>query len=201
MSIAMRCLLAFAALGIAPVMAGNVQVQVVDAAGKPLPFAAVFLESPDARRQVKPLQNAEIAQINKQFDPHVLVIPVGTWVQFPNLDTVRHHVYSFSPAKTFDLKLYSGTAANPVMFDKPGIAVLGCNIHDNMIAWVVAVDSPYYGRTSKSGIASMVNVPAGRYRLRVWHPNMPVGAAPVDEPLLVGAADAVATTRLPDVTQ
>ena len=93
-------------------------------------------------------QGAEMAQKGKQFDPTVLVVPVGTSVGFPNRDTVRHHVYSFSPVKTFELKLYSGVPANPVVFDKIGIAVLGCNIHDAMTAWVVVVDTPYFGRST-----------------------------------------------------
>jgi hypothetical protein len=114
---------------------------------------------------------------------------------------VRHHVYSFSPAKTFELKLYTGTAANPVVFDKTGIAILGCNIHDNMTAWVVVVDTPYYGRTAKAGTVVLTNVPPGRYQLRVWHPDLAVGAAAADEALVVGSVDSTTTFRLSDVKQ
>jgi plastocyanin len=184
----------------APAFAATVQVQVQDGAGKALPDAAVFLESREARLLVKPMQGAEMAQANKQFDPRVLVVPLGTAVAFPNRDTVRHHVYSFSPAKTFELKLYAGVAANPVMFDRVGIAVLGCNIHDNMTAWVVVVDTPYYGRSPKSGLVALANVPAGTYRLRVWHPGLAVGAAATDQELVVGNTDNLTTYRLPGVS-
>ena len=180
--------------------AATVQVTVQDGNGKPLPEAVVYLESPQARAALKPAQGAEIAQVGKQFDPRVLVVPVGTSVAFPNRDTVRHHVYSFSPAKTFEIKLYAGTAASPVVFDKTGIGVLGCNIHDNMTAWVVIVDTPYYGRSAQAGTVVINNVPAGNYRLRVWHPGLPVGAPAADQALVVGAADNQTTFRLPGVS-
>ena len=183
-----------------PASAATVQVTVQDSNGRALPDAVVFLESREARIAVKPAQGAEMAQVNKQFDPRVLVVPMGTSVTFPNRDTVRHHVYSFSPAKNFELKLYAGTAANPVVFDKVGIAVLGCNIHDNMAAWVVVVDTPYYARSSASGTVSLANVPPGSYRLRVWHPGLAVGAPAADQALMVGATDSATTYRLAGVS-
>lgn len=180
-------------------IAATVQVQVTGGDGKPLADAVVFLESREARLAVRPASGIEMAQANRQFDPRVLVVPVGSSVEFPNRDTVRHHVYSFSPAKTFELKLYTGTPATPVVFDKTGVAVLGCNIHDNMAAWVVVVDTPYYGRTAAGGAVALANVPPGSYRLRVWHPGLPVGAPAADQALAVGAADTVATLRLSGV--
>jgi plastocyanin len=180
--------------------AGTVQVQVQDGAGKALADAVVFLESREARALAKPLQGAEMAQKAKQFEPTVLVVTAGTAVAFPNRDTVRHHVYSFSPNKTFELKLYSGVPANPVVFDKTGIAVLGCNIHDAMTGWVVVVDTPYFGRSSTSGALSLPQVPPGNYRLRVWHPALPVGAAAADQALVVTAADQVVNYRLSGVS-
>lgn len=188
------------ALALGPVLAATVQVQVQDGAGKNLPEAVVFLESREARLLAKPAPGEQMAQINKQFVPRVLVVPVGSSVQFPNHDTVRHHVYSFSVAKTFELKLYSGKEANPVVFDKTGIAVLGCNIHDNMAAWVVVVETPYYGRSAQAGTVVLNNVPAGAYRMRVWHPGLPVGAAATDQPLVVGPADTSTTVRLAGVS-
>jgi len=190
------CILAF---GVQAACAGNVQVLVQNSAGKPLADAVVFLESREARQAARPVPGSEMAQVSKQFDPRVLVVTAGTSVSFPNRDTVRHHVYSFSPTKTFELKLYTGTAASPVVFDKTGIAVLGCNIHDNMAAWVVVVDTPYYGRSAQPGIVAMGNVPAGNYRLRVWHPGLAVGAPAADQPLVVGATDLSMTFRLPGV--
>lgn len=187
-------------LAFGPVAAATVQVTVQDGSGKPLSDAVVFLESAQARAAMKPAQGAEIAQIAKQFDPRVLVVPVGTSVAFPNRDTVRHHVYSFSPAKTFELKLYTGTAASPVVFDKPGIAVLGCNIHDNMASWVVIVDTPYYGRSALAGTVVLNGVPAGNYRLRIWHPGLAMGAPAADQALVVGASDSQTTFRLTGVS-
>lgn len=182
-------------------IAATVQVQVLDGSGKPLADAVAFLESREARSASRPAQGAEMAQVGKQFDPKVLVIPVGTSVQFPNRDSVRHHVYSFSPAKPFELKLYTGTAANPVVFDKTGVAVLGCNIHDNMTAWVVVVDTPYFGRSAAPGKVVMANVPAGSYSLRVWHPALAPGASAHEQPLAVTNADATATVRMTGLTQ
>lgn len=150
--------------------------------GRPLAGAAVFLESAQARSQARPLAQAEMGQAGKQFVPQVLVVPVGTAVHFPNRDTVRHHVYSFSPVKKFELKLYIGTPATPVVFDRSGIAVLGCNIHDQMVGWIVVVETPYYAITDAQGRA-VIDAPPGRYRLRSWHPGLPVGAAAQDEAL------------------
>ncbi|QTN26465.1 methylamine utilization protein [Rhodoferax sp. AJA081-3] len=180
--------------------AATVAVQVQDGAGKPLPGAVVFLESREARQLAKPLAGAEIAQVGRQFVPRVLVVPAGTAVTFPNRDTVRHHVYSFSPNKQFELKLYTGTAANPVVFDKPGIAVLGCNIHDNMSAWVVVVETPFYASADPQGATSLRDVPAGNYRMRVWHPGLAVGAPAAEQALVVSATDVALTYRLGGVT-
>lgn len=179
--------------------AANVQVLVHDKSGRAVQDAIVFLESADAsraRQGAKPLAGIEIQQVGRQFEPRVTIVPQGTAIQFPNRDNVRHHVYSFSAAKNFELKLYSGTPANPVVFDKPGIAVLGCNIHDHMVAWVVVVDSPYYGKTVASGRVVLPQVPPGSYRLRAWHADLPVGAPALDRPLVVDASDASVTLRL-----
>ena len=182
------------ALGLAAgVQAATVQIEVQDAAGKPLGDAVVFLESAEARRQVRPMGALEMAQQKKQFLPEVLVVPVGSEVRFPNHDSVRHHVYSFSPAKKFELKLYSGTPANPVLFDRPGVVVLGCNIHDQMVGWILVVDTPYYAQTAAAtGKAQIDNVPAGSYRLRTWHTRLPVGAPALDQVLSVPVAGAAA---------
>ena len=156
--------------------AATVQVIVQDGAGKPLPGAVAFLESPEAKRLVRPLAGAEIVQQKLRFNPDVLVVPAGTAVRFPNHDTVRHHVYSFSPAKKFELKLYAGVPANPVLFDQPGVVVLGCNIHDQMVGWVLVMETPYYVQgTAPDGSLRLDNVPAGSYQLRVWHETLPVG--------------------------
>jgi len=169
--------------------AGNVRVRVQDGTGRSLADAVVFLESAAAKSLVKSASGSEIAQVGKQFVPSVTVVPVGSLVQFPNRDTVRHHVYSFSPAKTFELKLYTGTAASPVLFDRPGIVVLGCNIHDHMTAWVVVVETPYFGKSTEAGEVTLANVAPGSYKLRAWHTSLPVGAAALEQSLTVGATD------------
>ena len=179
-----------------PAAAGPVAVQVLDAAGKPLAGAVVFLESPAASAAVKPAAALEIAQASRQFIPRVTVVPKGTAVGFPNRDTVRHHVYSFSPTKKFEIKLYVGTPTEPVVFDQPGIAVLGCNIHDQMAAWVVVVDSPWYGQTGADGRLAWPAVPAGPYKLRTWHPALAVGATPAEQALRVDAGATQAAVTL-----
>ncbi|MCT8126156.1 methylamine utilization protein [Alishewanella sp. BS5-314] len=153
-------------------LAAGLQVQVIDEQGKPVAGAVVFLESAAASAAVKPVDDARIVQKDKTFIPDVLVIPRGTAVYFPNEDTVRHHVYSFSAIKPFEIKLYVGTPAAPVLFDQSGVAVLGCNIHDEMIAWVVALDTPYYSRSDQQGLSRLEQVPPGRYTLRVWHKDL-----------------------------
>lgn len=189
------CLLAGLVLTGHVAMAAGLQVQVQDKNGKPLPNAVVFLESAEAKSAAKPLKGIEVSQAAKQFSPAVTVVTTGTSVLFPNNDTVRHHVYSFSPAKTFDLKLYAGVPANPVVFDKSGIAVLGCNIHDNMVAWVVVVDTPYFGKTDAQGHLSL-DLPAGNYKLRTWHASLPTGAAAAEQGQAVGATNAPVVIKL-----
>jgi plastocyanin len=178
-------------------LAATLQVDLQDSSGKPLADAVVFLESRDAKAAAKPAMGIEVAQVGKQFAPQVNVVTVGTAVQFPNRDTVRHHVYSFSAIKNFELKLYVGTPAAPVVFDKPGIAVLGCNIHDAMTAWIVVVETPYYGRSALGGHVTLENVPPGSYRLRAWHPSLPVGAPAIDQALSLAPAGGSSTLKLP----
>ena len=124
--------------------------------------------------------SALIDQIHKQFVPQVSVIRTGTAVRFPNSDRIRHQVYSFSPPRVFNLKLYAGTEAPPVVFDHAGLVVLGCNIHDSMAAFVAVVDTPYFGRTDAAGRLRL-DAPAGHYRLRLWHPGLaqPIAPRPV----------------------
>jgi plastocyanin len=123
--------------------------------------------------------SAIIDQVNKKFVPHVSIVRTGTAVTFPNSDNIRHQVYSFSDAKNFTLKLYAGSPKQEVTFDKPGLVVLGCNIHDTMVAFVGVVDTPFFGRVSDAGSVSL-NLPAGRYKMRVWNPAL-AGVAPARE--------------------
>lgn len=174
----------------------TVQVQVQEAGGTPLGGAVVFLDSPEAAKAARPLSGAEMVQQSKAFVPEVLVVTRGTAVNFPNRDTVRHHVYSFSSTKQFELKLYTGTPANPVLFDRSGVAILGCNIHDEMVGWIVVVDTPHFGTSTASGQVRFDNVPAGQYTLRAWHPRLPVGAEARAIALKVGDGSNVTTVTL-----
>jgi plastocyanin len=121
--------------------------------------------------------SAVIDQVHKSFVPRVSVIRAGTAVYFPNSDRIRHQVYSLSPARSFNLKLYAGSAAPPVTFGQAGLVVLGCNIHDSMVGFVAVVDTPYFGRTGPDGRVR-IEAPAGRYRLRLWHPELAAAIAP-----------------------
>lgn len=176
--------------------AGSLRVQVLDSTGKPLEGAVVSLVSDAARRAVRPLPEQEISQENKQFVPAVRVVTVGTLVRFPNRDSVRHHVYSFSPAKKFEIKLYAGTPAAPVLFDQPGVAVLGCNIHDQMVGWVVVLDTPYFAQTDAQGQALLEGMPAGAHQLRAWHARLPVDVTPPQQAIALTEGDSTATVRL-----
>jgi plastocyanin len=151
------------------VLALEVTAMVTDVNGKVLNEAVVYLEDSKPSTIGAGSVKADIEQKSKQFNPLVTVIQTGSSVNFPNKDSVRHHVYSFSPAKKFELKLYSGVPANPVVFDKAGTVVLGCNIHDAMLAFVYIVDTPYFGKTDKSGLIKISNIPDGSYLLKAWH--------------------------------
>lgn len=147
-----------------------VEAQVLTPAGQPVADAAVVLETL-APQRARGRTTAAIEQRGKEFIPYVTVVQTGTAVDFPNNDTIRHHVYSFSPPKHFEIKLYAGKPSQPVVFDQPGEIALGCNIHDWMEAYVLVVDTPYFAKTGSDGRAAIANVPPGRYRLRLWHPQ------------------------------
>jgi len=150
-----------------PALAVPVTVQLRDAAGQPVADAAVAVEI-KGRAAKTTTAKAEMGQRDRQFTPQLLIVQTGTAVNFPNFDTVRHHVYSFSPTKVIDIKLYSGTPAEPIVFDKPGVATLGCNIHDRMSAHVVVVDTPLFARTDAKGQATF-DLPAGEHAVKAWH--------------------------------
>lgn len=159
-------------------------VQVHNGAGDPLSDAVVAVQLNGQAARTGPQTAAQMAQRARQFEPHVLVVQTGTAVSFPNFDTVRHHVYSFSATRTFDIKLYTGTPANPVVFDSPGVATLGCNIHDRMSAHIVVVDTPLFAKSDAAG-ATTFDLPAGDHVLLFWHAKL--GAATLQsQPLSVG---------------
>jgi len=191
--------LAAALIATCPALAADLHIRVVDRSGHPLADAIVYADTAAPVPHGK-LPRASIDQINRQFVPRVNVVQAGTAVYFPNSDNIRHSVYSFSPAKTFELKLYAGKAAPPVVFDKPGIVVLGCEIHDSMIAWLLVVNTPYFAKSNAQGLATLRNLPSGDYRLRAWHE--PMRQATAAEPLHLGpgAVPADITIRIKDNT-
>lgn len=142
------------------------QFELRDANGAPAAGAVVAVEWNGQAKAARGTR-AEMVQRDRQFVPSVLVVQTGTAVVFPNQDTVRHHVYSFSPIKPFDLKLYAGTPAEPVRFDQAGVATLGCNIHDRMSAHIIVVDTPVFGQTDAQGRLAL-DLPAGEHVLRIW---------------------------------
>ena len=159
--------------------AATLAVTVNDARGAPLADAVAWA-MPRTPLPARSRPGAAVEQIDKIFVPLVTPVQVGTLVQFPNRDEIRHHVYSFSPAKIFELKLYAGTPVAPVLFDKPGEVVLGCNIHDHMIAYIYVVDTPWFAKANKEGFARIENVPGGEYDLHARHYAQAAQPAPVN---------------------
>jgi plastocyanin len=188
----MRPFLAFALWLMTPVcaFAGDLAVVVRTPQGAPVADAVVSVAAPHSGPIRFPWPY-RVAQHNLQFDPFVLVVPVGADVAFPNLDNVRHHVYSFSPAKSFELKLYGRDETRVVHFDKSGVVQLGCNIHDDMVAFIDVVETPYAAKTDAQGRAVLHDVPAGRHALNVWQPYLRAPGHAVSQSVQV-AADAPA---------
>lgn len=198
-----RVLLAGLVTGSTLALADSLTVTVTDETGAGLIDAVVFAEPASGQIVPKSLKPVEIEQRKRKFIPKVTVIQVGTEISFPNNDSVKHHVYSFSPAKVFDLPLYSGKTAAPQLFEKAGTVVLGCNIHDQMLAYVQVVNTPYFAKTDASGKASLENLVPGKYLLKVWHFNLPLNAPVAEQPINVIGGDSSASFKLnvkPDVS-
>ena len=153
------------------VHAGSLEVTVKDGSGALISDAVVYAKA-SASASVPAQKRVVIDQRDKQFIPYVTALQVGTSVMFPNKDNIRHHVYSFSPAKKFELPLYSGVPAEPVVFDKEGFVTLGCNIHDWMVAYVAVLATPYFQVTGKEGRALLNDVRPGQYTVEVWQPAL-----------------------------
>ncbi len=169
--------------------AADLRVTVRDEQGRPVPDAVVVALPEAGAPRPAPGRADAIEQIDLEFVPGVKAIQVGTAVSFPNRDNVRHHVYSFSPPKRFELPLYAGTPAKPVVFDVPGVVTIGCNIHDWMVGYIYVSESPYFATTSAQGSAQMAGLPAGQYLMRVWHPQL---AAAEESRRSLGAAESAA---------
>lgn len=154
--------------------AGDLAVRVLDKAGNPLADAVVYAEPAGGQAlPARAAQEATMDQAGKAFAPSVLVVQVGDRVRFPNSDDIRHHVYSFSDAKSFELPLYAGTPAEAIGFPMPGVVALGCNIHDWMRAHIVVLPSPYHALTDATGAGLIPGLPEGAWQLRAWHSGLP----------------------------
>jgi plastocyanin len=176
--------LAAIALLAIPLSAASLDVKVTDAGGKAIENAVVYAipaTSVPVGRKV-----AVMDQKDRIFIPHVLPVQTGTWVEFPNSDNIRHQVYSVSPARRFQLPLYIGKPAIPIQFKNPGIVAIGCNIHEQMSAYIVVVDTPYFA-TAAGGRSLLRDLPAGQYTLRMWHPGM--RKEPAAQTISLAAAD------------
>ena len=151
----------------------ELSIRLSNLSGAVLADAVVF----DSKARVGPgsaesRKRQTIVQRGRVFEPFVTVVEKGTSILFPNDDPMLHHVYSFSPAKHFEIKLYKGTPAAPILFDKTGVVALGCNVHDWMLAYVLVVDTPIFERSGKDGVAHLRPIAAGTYDLMVWYPGM-----------------------------
>ena len=158
--------------------AASLEALVRDSSGKPVPDTVIYAISPASAPEARPGKVVSIEQIDREFVPYVSVIQAGTTVTFPNRDPILHHVYSFSPAKPFEIKLYSGKSPVEVLFDKPGVVAVGCNIHDWMIAYILVVPTAHFARTDAAGAARIRDLPAGNYEVRAWHPQQKAAIDP-----------------------
>ena len=186
-------------LAAAAVLAGQapsphgVDVQgVVRVGGKPTANAVVWLEAPNAPRTQSP-PRVVLDQRNLNFSPRVLAVRVGTTVEFPNNDRVFHNVFSFIDGKRFDLGMYPVGTMRPVTFDRPGLSRIFCNIHPNMAAYILAVDTPYFAVSDGSGAFNLKSVPPNRYKYHAWRS----GAQELSGDWESGANDARLTVEWP----
>ena len=175
----LSCLLLLALGGaILPVNAQSLAVTVMDSQKKAIQYAVVTAVPKDKKYLAKLQENYQkkpytlsIAQRNKTYQPYVSVFQKGTLVRFINYDRVKHHVYSFSKAKKFELPLYSGVPPKSVHLNRAGVITLGCNIHDWMLAYVFVAETPFFVTTNAQGKALLKNLPQGDYQLTLWHPQ------------------------------
>lgn len=164
-----RSVLALALLLAFPLTAATLDVNVTYPDGSAVPNAVVYVIP--TRTIAMNRTVASMDQVNRTFVPHVLPVRAGTWVEFPNSDNVMHQVYSISPAKRFQSPLYVGKPARPIQFDKPGVVAVGCNIHEQMSAFIVVVPTPYFG-TAVNGRLTLNNLGADDYTVHVWYEGM-----------------------------
>src|SRR4051812_569059 len=178
----------------ASAQAGSLRVTVVDEHG-PVAHVAVYAMPSTPAAPAASTASSIMDQAHNAFVPHVLIVQTGTSVLFPNNDVVSHHVYSFSEPKTFELPLYKGNAHPPLVFDRPGVVVLGCNIHDSMLGYILVVDTPHFASTDAQGSISLDGLPADEYSLYVWTPRLRPNDMPPPQTIKI-AADGTQTVSI-----
>ena len=190
--------MAFLALGAAawPLAAAPLSVRVADTSGRPVRDAVVTLYPAEGTRAPHAAGRFVVSQQNLQFHPFLTVVPVGADVSFPNLDPTKHHVYSFSAPKRFELKLFAKDQSRTVHFDKAGVVALGCNIHDAMSAFIFVTDTAWTARTNAQGVATFADAPNGPGRLAVWHPYLRVPGGSMQQGVSPGQRNASFSLRL-----
>ena len=160
------------ALSLAPVQAGGLKVAFTDQDDDELEHAVLNIFPLDETASVPPVAPVVMSQKRKLFNPFVLPVRAGGAVEFTNGDRARHHVYSFSKAKAFELKLFGRGEKRSVPFESPGVVPVGCNIHDNMLAFIYVTNAPYYAVSDDDGMAEITDLPDGDYRVQAWHVDL-----------------------------
>src|SRR5438270_7882953 len=182
--------------GATALVAAPLAVRVVDSSGRPVGDAVITLYPSAGARAPHPGGRYVVAQQNLQFHPFLTIVPVGADVSFPNLDPTKHHVYSFSQAKRFELKLFARDQSRTVHFDKAGIVALGCNIHDQMSAFIVITDSAWTARTNAQGMAVFGDAPNVPARMTVWHPWLRAPGGVIQQAIGAGQRSASFSIKL-----
>ncbi len=154
-----------------PADAAVLNIQMIDQQNKPVENA-VITATPLFSKVETVIQTKVIDQINKEYVPRVVIISKGSSLKFPNKDNIRHHVYSFSKARQFELPLYKGSTASPIEFNNAGVVTLGCNIHDWMRGYVFISETPFAVLTDKKGKAAIDDLAEETYRIDFWHPRL-----------------------------
>lgn len=190
MAILFKHLLAIAGVGLASLhaaWAGGINAAAFNKSGEPMADVVLYAVPLDAQPAPSKADFSTVAQDHLQFTPYVTVVRTGTEVRFPNYDKIEHHVKSFSPAKEFEIKPYEKVTPPPILFDKSGVVVVYCLIHEWMRAYVYVVDTPYFGKSEAAGTVALDSLPPGNYQIRAWHPDMGTIKPPLQQTVKLGA--------------
>jgi len=168
--------------------AGGISATAYNKSGEVMSDVVIYAIAQDAHPAAQGKADiSTIAQDHLQFTPYVSAVRLGSEIRFPNYDKVEHHVKSFSPAKEFEIKPYDKTTPPPVLFDKTGVVVIYCLIHEWMRAYVYVVDTPYFGKTEANGMVNLDGLPPGNYEVRAWHPDMGSIKVPLQQVVKIAA--------------